>query len=200
MPGDTAQHHHHQHQHDQPHLSTKALAAWETIAGYWDRTISRDGNNYWQRLQEPCLARFLPEARVRGCRALDLATGNGLVARWLVARGARRVLATDGSENMIRIARGYWEAAGGGVSGEGAGAGAGAGAGEQEKGKEGDGGEMAFRVVDVTREEDLRGLVADGERGFDVIVMNMAIMDVATIEPLAKVLSAEGGLLAKDGV
>jgi len=44
---------------------------------------------------------FDPE---RQTRALELATGNGLVARWLVDNGAS-VLATDVNEEMLEVAR-----------------------------------------------------------------------------------------------
>jgi hypothetical protein len=58
---------------------------------------------------------------------------------------------------------------------------------------------IRFRKVDVTREKDLAGLVEEEARGgFDVVLMNMAIMDVGDLEPLAKAL--KGGLLAQDGV
>jgi hypothetical protein len=71
-----------------------------------------DGNKYWRTLQEPCLGRFLNGHLTKpGCRALDLATGNGLCARWLAERGAK-VTATDGSEKMVEITKGRcagWE-------------------------------------------------------------------------------------------
>ena len=60
-----------------------------------------DGNKYWQQLQKPSLERLVPVQP--GCRALDLATGNGLVARWLAGKGAC-VTASDGSEEMIKHA------------------------------------------------------------------------------------------------
>lgn len=153
-------------------LSARALAAWETIAAHWDATITAHGNKYWRRLQEPSLTRLLTPALSSGsCRALDLATGNGLCARWLRAKGASSVLAADGSEAMLDMARGY--------------------------GDEGRG--IRFRKVDVTSGEDLGALVEEeAHGGFDVVLMNMAIMDVADLEPLAKAL--KGGLLARGGV
>jgi 2-polyprenyl-3-methyl-5-hydroxy-6-metoxy-1,4-benzoquinol methylase len=154
-------------------LSARALAAWETIAPDWDAAITAYGNKYWRRLQEPSLTRLLSPSLSANpnCRALDLATGNGLCARWLRARGAGSVLATDGSEEMLELARGHGD---------------------------GDVGIM-FRKVDVTREKNLGGLVEEeAHGGFDVVLMNMAIMDVADLEPLAKAL--KGGLLAQDGV
>ena len=88
------------------------------------------------------------------------------------------MLATDGSRAMVDLARGY---------GDGNGDGKGVG--------EGSGG-VRFRVVDVTSEEALGRLVEEEGR-FDVVLMNMAMMDVATLEPLAIVLPR---LLAGGGV
>ncbi|KAK1832017.1 ribosomal protein L11 methyltransferase [Podospora conica] len=156
-----------------PSLAAEALSKWNAIASHWDAGIGRDGNRYWRVLQEPCLRRMLGAHLAKpGCRALDVATGNGLCARWMKAQGAAAVVATDGSSEMLRGA-------------------------EAHEGGEG----VEWRVLDVTVEEDWEGLVAR-ERGanlggFNVILMNMAIMDVATLEPLAKALPL---LLAEDGV
>lgn len=60
-------------------------------------------------------------------------------------------------------------------------------------------GGIMFRRVDVTNEEDMRGLVEEEAKGgFDVVLMNMAIMDVADLGSLARAL--RGGLLAPGGV
>ncbi|KAK0616457.1 S-adenosyl-L-methionine-dependent methyltransferase [Immersiella caudata] len=149
-------------------LSTTALSAWDSIAPYWDEGIGQDGNKYWRVLQEPCLGRFLSEHLAKpGCRALDLATGNGLCARWLAGRGAK-VMATDGSEKMAEFARGRCE------------------------GWEG----IEVGVLDVV--VGWEGWIGEHEKEkFDIILMNMAIMDVSDIEPLAKALPK---LLKKGGV
>jgi len=85
-----------------PDLSQESIAAWDTNAAAWDDGVGEHGNKYWKSLQEPSLARLLgPLLQERpGCRALELACGNGLCSRWLAARGAR-VLATDGSTMML---------------------------------------------------------------------------------------------------
>ncbi|KAK0620588.1 hypothetical protein B0T14DRAFT_497090 [Immersiella caudata] len=87
-----------------PSLSGQALSTWDNIAQWWDAGITLNGNNYWQVLQEPCLTRLLSsQVSKPTSRALDLATGNGLCARWLASRGAQAVLATDGNwEALIR--------------------------------------------------------------------------------------------------
>ncbi|AEO64713.1 uncharacterized protein THITE_2010931, partial [Thermothielavioides terrestris NRRL 8126] len=183
-------------------LNARALAAWETNAANWDVAITQHGNKYWKRLQEPSLSRLLGarlasssssssqsgsgsdggDSGGKGCRALDLATGNGLCARWLLAKGAGFVLATDATAEMLRIARGYHDRA----------------SAERGAGGEGEGGEakMRFRRVDVTSEADLAALAAEEGR-FDVVLMNMALMDVTDLDPLARALP---GLLADGGV
>ncbi|KAK3375683.1 S-adenosyl-L-methionine-dependent methyltransferase [Lasiosphaeria ovina] len=160
-------------------LRQPALAVWTAIASYWDANIGASGNKYWTRLQEPCLTRLLGTHLARpGCRALDLATGNGLCARWLAARGAAAVVATDGSGAMLELAaRRVAEDGDLGVKGRA---------------------KIALRKLDVTEPADFDKLVDDeGSQRFDVVLVNMALMDVATLEPLAMALTR---LLGPDGV
>ncbi len=158
--------------HDRPTLSALSVASWDANASYWDTTITAHGNKYWRRLQEPSLARLLAPALSRpGCRALDLATGNGLCARWMARQGARDVLATDASGEMLALARGHGESSDQGVR---------------------------FRQVDVTSREDLRRL-REEEGRFGAVLMNMAAMDVAELGVLAEALG-RGGLLDEGGV
>lgn len=77
------------------------LDSWDANAEYWDKLMGTEGNKYWSLLELPCLKRLVPITP--GCKALDIATGNGLVARWLASEGVS-VLATDGSENMLAMA------------------------------------------------------------------------------------------------
>lgn len=80
-----------------------ALKYWNNNANFWDEAVGVEGNEYWTALQRPALERLIKFKP--GCKALDLATGNGLVARWL-AQGGATVIATDGSTNMLgRAAR-----------------------------------------------------------------------------------------------
>jgi 2-polyprenyl-3-methyl-5-hydroxy-6-metoxy-1,4-benzoquinol methylase len=82
-----------------PHNS--AMSSWNTNADCWDQGVGQEGNKYWRVLQLPSLKRLVEVNQ--GDKALELATGNGLVARWLAGAGAT-VLATDGSENMLEHA------------------------------------------------------------------------------------------------
>jgi SAM-dependent methyltransferase len=60
-----------------------------------------DGNDFHLTLIRPAAERLLGD--MAGARVLEIACGNGLFARRLVALGAT-VLATDGSEEMVRRA------------------------------------------------------------------------------------------------
>lgn len=95
-------------------LKNESLTAWSQNAAYWDDSIGQDGNLYWQRLQEPSLQRLVFGAGgvAPGFRALDLCTGNGIVARWLVdpkhSTRAAEVMVTDGCLEMVRRAKARW--------------------------------------------------------------------------------------------
>jgi cyclopropane fatty-acyl-phospholipid synthase-like methyltransferase len=83
-------------------MSADAVASWETNAAFWDEAMGNSGNEYYQVLELPALERM---AAVKpGEMALDLATGNGLVAHWLASQGAI-VVATDASSAMLARAR-----------------------------------------------------------------------------------------------
>ncbi|KAK1249326.1 hypothetical protein MKX07_002842 [Trichoderma sp. CBMAI-0711] len=155
-------------------LAREALSTWETNAEFWDSTIGETGNKYWKRLQKPSLQRLLgPALTKKSCSALELATGNGLCARWLADNGASSIIATDGTLGMLQQANKYMD--------------------EDKAGK------ISYRKLDVTEEGDFAPLVekAAENDGFDIILMNMALMDVATLDPLADALPK---LLSKDGV
>lgn len=78
------------------------LAPWEANAVAWDEGMGDEGNDYFRLLELPILEKLV--TRQQGNRALDLATGNGLVARWLAREGVS-VLATDGVPAMVEKAR-----------------------------------------------------------------------------------------------
>ncbi len=78
-----------------------ALAAWEANAAFWDRRMG-EGNDWVERLTWPALSDLL--AVRPGERILDVACGNGLMARRLAALGASAV-AFDFSPAMLAHAR-----------------------------------------------------------------------------------------------
>ena len=85
-------------------VEDNALANWDVNASFWDQGMGATGNDYYTDLELPALKRMA--AIQGGERALDLATGNGLVARWLAGQGVGSVIATDGSKKMVECARG----------------------------------------------------------------------------------------------
>lgn len=102
-----------------------------------------------------------------GERVLELACGNGVMSRRLAQLGAR-VLATDFSATFVERARARS-----------------AGTEYAER--------LEYRVADASDAAALRAL---GEGRFAAVVCNMAIMDMATIEPM---FAAVRRLLAPDG-
>ncbi|KAI0970835.1 S-adenosyl-L-methionine-dependent methyltransferase [Xylaria arbuscula] len=150
-------------------MHEESVASWTTNAAYWDNGI-QEGNKYWKCLQKPALERMIQISS--HTRVLELATGNGLVARWLADKGAS-VLATDISGEMLNLAKRREKPQ------------------HQEK--------ISYRQLDITSSEELSVLAHENSAvgGFDVIIINMAIMDISTIEPLAAALPK---LLKKDGI
>ncbi|KAK4665371.1 hypothetical protein QC763_401280 [Podospora pseudopauciseta] len=142
------------------------VQAWDSIASFWDEAITPGGNKYFHRLQAPCLHRFLAKHLHRDVRCLDLATGNGVVARWMLDRGAGWVLATDASGEMLEIAKRNF--ASGGCDPK----------------------RFTCHRTDVTSEQDIRALEEFHWHGrlFDVIVINMALMDIERLDVLAAAL------------
>ena len=89
-------------------LAETNLKAWSEIADYWDDTVG-DGNDMYQELVLPVIEDL---ASVKpGQSVLDLATGNGIVARRLASLGGI-VLATDGCATLLDKARMRTNAAG----------------------------------------------------------------------------------------
>ncbi|KOS22949.1 Ubiquinone biosynthesis O-methyltransferase [Escovopsis weberi] len=151
-------------------LSEEALSSWQVNARFWDAGVGLHGNKYWQRLQKPSLERLLGAHLQRpDARALDLATGNGLCARRMAGQGAS-VIATYGCDAMLEMARKHRD---------------------HHRGVR----EISIAKLDVTRATDFEQFVEGDE--FDIVLMNMAMMDVATLEPLADAIPR---LLKKDGV
>jgi len=84
-----------------PVSSDEVRRAWEGNAAFWDERMG-EGNPTHLRLVLPATERLL--AVRPGERLLEIACGNGQLARWLAARGAT-VVATDFSEAMLERAR-----------------------------------------------------------------------------------------------
>ncbi|KAK7921265.1 hypothetical protein PG985_009287 [Apiospora marii] len=149
-------------------------SSWDANAAHWDEAIGQEGNKYWKVLQLPALERLIPRGRPDK-KALELATGNGLGARWLASAeggGFASVLATDGSAEMLKHA-------------------------ERRQDDATAAAKTAYRQVDVTDGAAFEQLLADEPDGFDAALLNMAIMDIADLNPLAKALPK---LLKPDGV
>ena len=80
---------------------TRVREAWDANAAYWDREMG-EGNAFHRYLLMPHLERLVhPQP---GDRILEIACGNGQLARWMSSRGAS-VLAVDASEQMVALAR-----------------------------------------------------------------------------------------------
>jgi len=83
--------------------------AWNLNATLWDSVMGNDGNDFFRQLQFPYILDYLEcgtSQNLAGKRILDLACGNGLLARKLVDLGAM-VVGLDFSAELIRLAEGY---------------------------------------------------------------------------------------------
>ncbi|KAK1149020.1 hypothetical protein N8T08_007695 [Aspergillus melleus] len=158
-------------------IETKSLVAWENHAKAWDEQMGDDGNAYFSALELPILERMiLPR---KSARAMDLATGNGLVARWLAKEGAS-VVATDASRPMLERARARTE-------------------NWYQDGRLSRERKISFEVLNAASmdawEEFISRYLTPTEK-FDIITINMGIMDIPDLKPLASALKR---LLAQDG-
>ena len=127
---------------------------WNANAAFWDERMG-EGNAFHRSLLLPALERLL--ALRPGEKVLEVACGNGQLARWMAARQVS-VLAIDLSEEMIAIAKSRTRTSAKSIE---------------------------FRVLDASDHGVLREL---GTGAFDVVVCNMALMDMPTIDPLADAL------------
>ncbi len=75
---------------------------WNQMAAWWDEKQGEEGDRWHRLLIEPAFERVIGE--VRGLRVLEVACGNGRLARRMARRGAS-VTAVDASEGMILHAR-----------------------------------------------------------------------------------------------
>ncbi|MGI0070796.1 MAG: class I SAM-dependent methyltransferase [Thermoplasmata archaeon] len=84
-----------------PTDTAEVRRVWNTNAAYWDARMG-EGNEFPLRLLLPALDRLL--ALRSGERVLEIACGNGQLARWMAERGAH-VVATDLSDQLIELAQ-----------------------------------------------------------------------------------------------
>jgi SAM-dependent methyltransferase len=135
-------------------LTQESRAIWNTKAAFWDERMGVEGNAFQRLLVGPATERLL--ALRAGELVLDVACGNGVMARRLAAGGAW-VVACDFSEVFVERARART-------------------APELRE-------RIEYAVADATDEEQLLAL---GEGRFDAVVCNMAFMDMATLDPLLR--------------
>jgi len=147
--------------------------AWDANAAYWNEKMG-EGNDFVNLLEWPAILRLLnPQP---GQHILDIATGNGLTARRLAALGVQ-VCAFDFSEELIKLA----------------------------KARTPPNLSITYYVIDATDESSLLATLApsgtsgtsgtseslepsDSSSLFDSALCNMALFDMADIEPLFHVL------------
>jgi 2-polyprenyl-3-methyl-5-hydroxy-6-metoxy-1,4-benzoquinol methylase len=128
--------------------------AWDANAAFWDGKMA-EGNDFFNVLIWPATLRLLDPQP--GQRILDIATGNGLTARRLAALGTE-ITAFDFSAELIKLAQA----------------------------RTAPDLPVTYYVLDATDEAALLGaFVASGSSPiFDSALCNMALFDMADIEPL----------------
>ena len=77
------------------------LKSWGSIAQYWDTTVA-EGNDMYRDLVLPAM-KELVDLKPRE-KVLDVATGNGIIARQMASLGGV-VTATDGCIPLLEIAK-----------------------------------------------------------------------------------------------
>jgi SAM-dependent methyltransferase len=117
---------------------------WEEIAEWYDAKQGDDGDLWHRYIIDPVLLEVV--GPVRGLRVLDLACGNGYLARRMAREGATEVTGVDGSAPIVALAR------------------------ERER----------ARPLGVRYEvRDAGHLDGFPDGGFDLVLSNMALMDIA---------------------
>ncbi len=139
--------------------------AWEANAEVWDRRMGDEGNDFFNILCWPALASLLDPKP--GDHILDIACGNGLTTRRLAELGAR-VTAFDFSANLIEYAKtrltNYQPF-------------------DPAQGES----PITLHVLDATDESQLLSTLGP-LAPFDSALSNMALFDMADVEPLFRAL------------
>lgn len=94
---------------NQRRLNEEGQSQWNEKASFWDALHGADGNDFHQHLVSPAVERLLNLQQ--GERVLDIACGNGVLARRLATLGGR-VTAVDFSAQLIEHAQKRGQAAG----------------------------------------------------------------------------------------
>lgn len=136
-------------------LNQKASSIWNRNAAFWDDYF-KEGNDFHRLLVSPAVERLLELQP--GEQVLDVACGNGALARRLADLGAQ-VTACDVSPVFLERARARSTDYAGRVN---------------------------YVLVDASDEAQL---VALGEGCFDAATCTMALMDMASIDPLFRALA-----------
>jgi ubiquinone/menaquinone biosynthesis C-methylase UbiE len=136
-------------------------AAWERISAWRDQRMGENGDLWHRAIIDPVLLEIV--GPVRGLRVMDLACGNGYLARRFAKDGAKQVVGIDGARGSVERARAREAADPRGVR---------------------------FEHGDAA---DL-GAFPDGS--FDLVVANMALMDIedaaGTVREVARILGRDG--------
>lgn len=77
--------------------------SFNSLAIQYDREMGENGNYNHQNTIDPAL--FKAAGTIKGKKVYDIGCGNGYIARRLVKLGAKKVLASDISETLIKIAQ-----------------------------------------------------------------------------------------------
>jgi 23S rRNA-/tRNA-specific pseudouridylate synthase/SAM-dependent methyltransferase len=159
----------------EPRVRPAAETSWDQVAGWYDELIEEDRSDHFGDVILPGTLALL--GAVEGKRVLDVACGQGALARRLTEAGAS-VVGVDASPRLIEAARKR------------------ATAEPTEKGRRADQSPAArFEVGDARDLPALRGLI--GEEPFDAAVCVMALMN---IDPVGPVFRGVGELLRPGGV
>ncbi len=140
------------------------MDTWEQMADWYDHKQGDDGDLWHRALIDPVLFKIV--GKVSKQRVLDLACGNGYIARRLAKSGAT-VTGIDGSARMIEHAQA-----------------------KETKQPLG----ITYYVADAGHLEVLQ------DATFDIVVCNMALMDIEdaeeTILEVSRLLSSQGRFVA----